>query len=59
MEVEPIASPDFLAALLRAECVLTLNIAFGLAVGELILGLGIIDRFFSPLIPRLERIGIH
>ncbi|MDR1579176.1 MAG: hypothetical protein LBS35_02365 [Synergistaceae bacterium] len=59
MEIEPIASPVFWAALLRAECVLTFNIAFGLAVGELILGLGVIDRFFSPLIPRLERLGIH
>jgi hypothetical protein len=36
-----------------------LNIAAGLAVGELILGLGLIDRLFSPLIPRLRRIGIH
>ncbi|MDR0764136.1 MAG: hypothetical protein LBE65_00895 [Synergistaceae bacterium] len=44
---------------MRAECVLTLNIAFGLAVGETILALGVIDRFFSPLIQRLERIGIH
>jgi hypothetical protein len=59
VEVESIASPGFWAALLKAECVLTLNIAFGLAVGELILGLGVVDRFFSPLIPRLERIGIH
>jgi hypothetical protein len=59
VEVEPIASPVFWTALLRAECVLTLNIAFGLAVGELILWLGVIDRFFSPLIQRLERIGIH
>jgi hypothetical protein len=59
MEVEPFASPDFWTALLRAECVLTLNIAAGLVVGELILGLGLVDRFFSPLIPYLRRIGIH
>ncbi|MDR3164933.1 MAG: hypothetical protein LBU13_05095 [Synergistaceae bacterium] len=59
MEVEPIASPGFWAALMKAECVLTLNIAVGLAAGELILALGIVDRLFSPLIPRLERLGIH
>jgi hypothetical protein len=59
MELKHIASPDFWAALLSAECTLTLNIAAGLAAGELILALGVVDRLFSPLVPRLERIGIH
>jgi hypothetical protein len=59
VEVAPISSSGFWTALLKAECLLTVNIAVGLAVGELILALGIVDRLFSPLIPRLERFGVH
>ena len=58
MSVTPAAFPDFWRALLRAEAILTVNIVSGLAAGELILGLGLIERLFKPLLPRVSRLGI-
>lgn len=52
-------STGFWTSLLRAELILTGNLAVGLAVGELILCSGIVDRLFAPFVPRLERHGIH
>ena len=45
--------------LLQAELRLTMNIVFGLVAGELLLSSGIMDRLFAPLVPRLERWGVH
>ncbi|MDR1472581.1 MAG: hypothetical protein LBS75_08655 [Synergistaceae bacterium] len=59
MNVVSITSPEFWGALLRAMAVLTWNVAAGLAVGELILSLGVVERVFEPVIPRLSRLGIH
>jgi hypothetical protein len=59
MDISPIASADFWRNFLWAEAMLTVNIAAGAAAGELILGLGIIDRLFAPVIPSLARWGIH
>jgi hypothetical protein len=59
MNIAPLASADFWGKFLWAEVTLTANIAAGLVVGELILGLGVIDRLFAPLIPSLARWGIH
>jgi hypothetical protein len=47
------------AGLLRGELFLTVNIIAGLAIGELILSSGVVETVFAPLIPRLERWGIH
>ncbi|MDR1915034.1 MAG: hypothetical protein LBQ58_00465 [Synergistaceae bacterium] len=44
---------------MRAELILTFNVVAGLAIGELILSLGVVERLFSPIIPRLSRFGIH
>lgn len=52
-------APGFWASLLRAELILTGNLAFGLVAGELILSSGVVDKLFAPLVPRLERRGIH
>ncbi|MDR1508667.1 MAG: hypothetical protein LBS53_03440 [Synergistaceae bacterium] len=59
MNIAPIASADFWWEFLRAEMMLTANVAAGLVVGELILGLGVVDRLFAPVIPSLARWGIH
>jgi hypothetical protein len=59
VEIVSPSSGHFWAALLRAEVILTLNIAAGLVIGELILGLGVVERLFAPLVPFLGRIGIH
>jgi hypothetical protein len=59
MDITPVASADFWWKFLRAETVLTVNIAAGLVIGEVILGLGVIDRLFAPVIPRIARLGIH
>jgi hypothetical protein len=59
MEIVPVSSPDFWRAVLMAEMILTLNIVAGLAAGELILALGVVEKIFSPVIPRLARWGIH
>lgn len=50
---------SFLANLLRAEVVLTVNIVLGLVTGEIVLSLGIVDKLFAPLVPTLARWGIH
>ena len=52
-------SPEFWTSLLRAELILTGNVVLGLVVGELILSSGIVDKLFAPLVPKLERRGIH
>lgn len=59
MHFTAFGSPEFWTQLLRAELLLTGNVLFGLAAGELILSSGIVDRLFAPLIPRLERRGVH
>ena len=59
MDVVSISSGGFLSALLRAELILTINIIAGLAVGELILATGVVERLFAPIVPRLARFGIH
>lgn len=59
MNVISMSSGDFWMALLEAEATLTLNITIGLAVGELILALGVVERFFAPLVPLLGRSGIN
>ena len=59
MNVVSISSGGFWTALLKAEFILTVNIIAGLAMGELILALGLVERLFAPVIPRLARWGIH
>jgi hypothetical protein len=59
MDVISVSSGGFWPALLAAEAMLTLNIALGLAIGELILALGVVERVFAPLVPMLGRFGIH
>lgn len=46
-------------ALLKAELILTVNIVAGLAAGEVILALGLVDKLFAPVIPLMARAGIH
>jgi hypothetical protein len=59
MEVVAVTSPGFWEALLRAELILTANIALGLLFGEIILSLGIVDRVFAPVVPLLAKWGVH
>lgn len=59
MNLVPISSPDFLGLLLKAELVLTFNIVVGLLTGELILSLGIVDKLFAPIVPKLAKWGIN
>jgi hypothetical protein len=59
MEVVPLSSPLFWSSLFRAELFLTVNIAAGLLVGEVILSLGVVDMLFAPIVPLLSRWGIH
>ncbi len=59
MSFAAFGTPAFWTSLLRAELILTGNVVFGLVAGELILGSGIVEKLFAPLVPRLERQGIH
>jgi len=59
VDVVSISSGGFLAALVRAELILTAHIIAGLTVGELILATGAVERLFAPVVPRLARLGIH
>lgn len=59
MDIVSVSEPTFWRGLLRAELLLTFNIVLGLGIGELILSLGLVERVFAPLIPRLARWGIH
>ena len=59
MELVSFSSPGFWWALFRAELTLTVSIAVGLLMGELILSAGIVERAFKPIVPLLSRWGIH
>ena len=59
MFMELVASEIFWRELLSAELTLTVSIVASLAVGEVILAFGLVDRLFAPVIPFMGRIGIH